>query len=161
MNQRAVVRLGAKALHDLAAIAFGGALAACLVINLQSAPAAAEGFLAGRQLFAAIAKFILLPSMAVVVLSGLLALASTRAYMDAGWAWLKALLGLSVFEATLVVVGSAGRQAEVTAASAAGDLTTLQSLLRSERITLWLLLALCAANVLLAVWRPKMSGKPR
>ncbi len=34
MNGRRWFRLGAKALHEIASIAFGGALAACLVINL-------------------------------------------------------------------------------------------------------------------------------
>ena len=37
-----------------------------------------------------------------------MALAATRAYRDAGWAWLKALLGISVFAATLMVVGGLG-----------------------------------------------------
>lgn len=156
-----MLRLGAKSLHDIASIAFGGALAACLVLNLTANVAAPGDFVAGRQAFAAIAKFILVPSMAVVVLSGLLALASTDAYLNAGWAWAKAASGLSVFEATLVVVGSAGRQAEVAAAATAGDAVTLQALLRSERITLWVLLALCVANVLLAVWRPKFGRTQR
>ena len=157
---RAWLRLGAKTLHDVASIAFGGALAACLVINLAANPAAPE-FLAARQVFAAIAKYILVPAMAVVVLSGLLALGSTRAYMDAGWAWFKALLGLSVFEATLVVVGSSSRQEGIAEAVAAADLATVHAVLRSERITLWLLIVLGVVNVVLAVWRPRFSAKGR
>lgn len=159
MNQRAWLRLGAKTVHDVASIAFGGALAACLVINLTANLAAPGEFLAARQVFASIAKYILVPSMAVVVLSGLLALAATRGYRDAGWAWLKALLGLSVFQATLLVVGSADKQAAMTAAAA--DPSALQALLRSERITLWLLLALSVLNVVLAVWRPRMTIQVR
>jgi hypothetical protein len=157
MNHRAWLRLGAKTVHDVASIAFGGALAACLVINLTTNVAAPGDFLAARKVFASIAQYVLVPSMAVVVLSGLLALAATRGYRDAGWAWLKALLGLSVFEATLLVVGSAGRHGEVAAAATAADLATLQALLRSERITLWVLIALSIANVVLAVWRPKLT----
>lgn len=161
MNQRGMVRLGAKTLHDIAAIAFGGALATCLVINFRADLAAMNDFLAARQLFGAIAKYILVPSMAVVVLSGLLALGATRAYSEAGWAWLKALLGLSVFEATLMVVGSASRQAEVAAAVAAGDRATLQALMHSERMTLWVLVVLSVVNVVLAVWRPRFSARAR
>ncbi|MBP6404738.1 MAG: hypothetical protein KA335_03700 [Ramlibacter sp.] len=85
-----------------------------------------------------------------------MALAATRAYRDAGWAWLKALLGISVFAATLMVVGAAGQHAQLAAAATAADLVTLQALLRSERITLWLLIALCVVNVVPAVWRPKL-----
>lgn len=161
MHQRAWLRLGAKTVHDLASIAFGGALAACLVINGMADPAVTGDFLAARQLQAAIAKSILVPSMGVVVVSGLVALAGTWAYMEAGWAWLKALLGIGVFEATLMVVGSASRQAEMAQAVAAADAATVQALLRSERFTLWLLLALSAVNVVLAVWRPKFGAQRR
>lgn len=161
MNGRAWLRLGAKTVHDVASIAFGGGLAACLVIHLTTDVASPVDFLAARQLFAAIARYVLVPSMAVVVVSGLIALAATRAYLDAGWAWLKALLGLTVFEATLLVVGSSSRHAEVAAAAAAGDMATLLPLLRSERITLWLLIALIVVNVVLAVWRPRLMVKVR
>lgn len=159
VSGRRWVRLGAKALHDVASIGFGGGLAACLVINLWANRAAAAEFTAARQLFAVIAQYVLIPSMAVVVLSGLLAMAATRAYQDAGWAWVKALLGISVFEATLLVVGSGQRHAEFVAAVA--DPAALDALLRSERITLWLLVALCIVNVVLAVWRPKLTIKVR
>ena len=71
----------------------------------------------------------------------------------------KALLGISVFEATLLVVGSGQRHAEFVAAVA--DPAALDALLRSERITLWLLIALCIVNVVLAVWRPKLTIKVR
>jgi len=98
-----------------------------------------------------------LPWVLLGVGLGLIALAATRAYRDAGWAWLKAVLGVSVFAATLLVVGAAGQQAQLAAAATAADVATLQGLLRSERITLWLLIALCVVNVVLAVFRPKLT----
>lgn len=159
MNSRRGLRLGAKALHDIASIAFGGAMAACLVINLVANRASAVEFAAARHAFAAIAQYVLVPSMAVVVVSGLIALAATRGYHSAGWAWLKALLGLSVFEATLLVVGSGRKQAEL--AAAATDPALLDALLRSERNTLWLLIGLSVVNVLLAVWRPRLVVRVR
>ena len=119
----------------------------------------ATEFAAARHAYAAIAQYLLVPSMFVVVVSGLIALAATQAYAGAGWAWVKALLGLSVFEATLVVVGSKQKQAEIVAAYA--DPALLDSLLRSERNTLWLLLVLSVINVVLAVWRPRLTRKGR
>lgn len=156
MNGKRWFRLGAKVLHEIGSIGYGGALAACLVINLVANRASPEQFAAARKAFAAIAQYVLFPSMGVVVVSGLFALAATRAYMNAGWAWVKALLGLSVFEATLLIVGSGQRQAELTAAT---DPTLVDTMLRSERITLWLLIAVSVANVVLAVWRPRLTGK--
>jgi hypothetical protein len=159
LSGRRRLRLGAKAMHEIASIGFGGGLAACLVINLVANRASPVEFAVARHVFAAIAQYVLVPSMAIVVASGLIALAATRGYQDAGWAWLKALLGLSVFEATLLIVGSSRKQAELTAA--ASDPSLLDALLRSERNTLWLLIALSVANVVLAVWRPRLMVKVR
>lgn len=159
MKSRRWLRPSLKVLHEIAGIAFGGGLAACLVINLLAPRASPAGFAAAREAFAAIAHYVLVPSMAVVVVSGLLAIAATRPYLDAGWAWLKALLGLSVFEATLVTVGASSKQAELVAAAA--DPAVLAALLQSERNTLWLLIALSAANVVLAVWRPRLTWTVR
>jgi hypothetical protein len=159
MNAPRWFRLGAKALHEIASIGYGGALAACLVINLVAKPEPAAEFAAARQAFAAIAQYLLVPSMGVVVVSGLVSLAATRAYRDAGWAWVKALLGLSVFEATLVILGSGRTQAEL--AASASDPAVVDALLRTERNTLWLLIAVSVANVVLAVWRPSLVVKVR
>jgi hypothetical protein len=158
---RTWLRLGAKTVHDIASIGFGGALAACMVINLTTDVAAPGDFLAARHVFAAIAKYVLMPALAVSMVSGLIALAATRGYQEAGWAWLKALLGLSVFMATLHLAGFAGEHGEIAAAASAADLTTLQRLLRAERITLWVLMGLSVVNVVLAVWRPRLTIKIR
>lgn len=153
-------RMGSKVLHEVASIGFGGGLAACLLINGLADRSSPEAFATARTAFSAIAKYLLVPSMAVVVVSGLLAIAATRGYMDAGWAWLKALLGITVFEATLVVVGSGSRQAEMLAAVTANPVA-LDTLLRSERNTLLLLIVLCIVNVVLAVWRPRLTYRVR
>ena len=52
-------------------------MAACLVINLVANRASAVEFAASRHTFAVIAQYVLVPSMAVVVVSGLIALAAT------------------------------------------------------------------------------------
>ena len=159
MNSRSGLRLGAKALHDIASISFGGGLVACLVINLVANRAPSVEFAAARQVFTAIAQYVLIPSMAVVVVSGLIAMAATRSYQDAGWAWVKAVLGISVFVATVRVVGGGNSQAEL--AAVATDPSVIEAMLHSERNMLWVLIALCVVNVLLAVWRPKMTIKIR
>lgn len=159
MTGRAWWRRSLKALHEIAGIGVGGGLAACLVIGLTADASAPVAFAAARQAIAAISRYVLVPSLAVVLVTGLLAIAATRAFHEAGWAWVKALLGLGVFEATLVTVGASTRQAELAAAAA--DPSLLASLLHSERNTLWLLLALTVANVVLAVWRPKLTVRIR
>src|SRR5664279_906189 len=100
MTGRAWWRRSLKALHQISAIGGGDGLAACLVIGLTANTASPAEFAAVRQAIAAIARYVPVPSLAVVRVTGMLAIAATRAYHDAGWAWVKALLGLSVFEAT-------------------------------------------------------------
>jgi hypothetical protein len=154
LNGRRWLRLTAKALHDIASIAFGGGLAACLVINLMANRMSPADFATSRQVFAAISQYILIPSVAVVVASGLIAMMATRGYQDAGWAWVKAVLGISLLVATFRVVGASTASSELLAAAA--DPGAVDALLRAERGMLWLLIALCVVNVVLAVWRPKM-----
>ena len=64
---------------------------------------------------------------------------------DAGWAWawawVKAVLGISVFVATVRLVGSDIKQAELVAAVAT-DPSTLDAILRSERNMIWVLIVL-------------------
>jgi hypothetical protein len=112
-----------------------------------------------RQSIAAITQWLLLPSLGLVLVSGLLAIAVNRAFHNAAWAWIKALLGISLFEGTLVTVSSSARQAAELATLAAdghGDGAQLAQVLRTERGGLWLLLVLSLANVVLAVWRPRI-----
>ncbi len=150
-------RRSLKALHEMAAIGVGGGLAACLIIGATAHAASPAEFAAARQAIAAVSRYLLVPSLAVVLVTGLLAIAATRAFHDAGWAWVKALLGVVVFEATLMTVAATGQQAELAASGT--DPGLLASLLHSERNTLWLLVTLSVANVVLAVWRPRLVPK--
>jgi hypothetical protein len=148
-----------KILHELGAVGVMGSFAACLVLLLKGPTQPLIAYAAVGQAIAAITQWLLLPSLVVVLLSGLLAIAATASFQNAAWAWVKALLGLSVFEGTLVTINaSARRAAELAslAASGQGDATQLAQLLRTQSGALWLLLALSLVNVVLAVWRPRL-----
>lgn len=154
MDTSRMWRRSLKALHEIAALGLGGGLAACLVINLSHAGTSAENFVAARLVFDAIAQYVIFPSLAAIILSGLLSIAATKGFHDAGWAWVKALLGLSLFEATLLSVGASRKRDELAAAVA--DPTLLATMLNAERNTLLLLIGICIANIVLAVWRPRL-----
>jgi hypothetical protein len=83
-----------KALHQLGGIGLAGSLAACIVLVVTAPTDSLVGYAAVRQGIAAISQWLLVPSLAIVLVSGLLAIAANRAYHDAGWAWIKALLGI-------------------------------------------------------------------
>ncbi len=104
-------------------------------------------------------NWLLMPSLAAVLLSGLLAIAATSAYHNAGWAWVKALLGIATFEGSFLVIGASTRQAaELSSAVASGHADTIQpGLVQGEWGTLWLLLVISIINIALAVWRPRFT----
>jgi len=148
-----------KALHELSAIGVLGSLACCLVLTATAPTESLVGYAAVRQGIAAIAQYLLLPSLGIVLISGLLAIAADNLYKNAAWAWIKALLGISVFEGTLLTINAGARRAadlSALAASGHGDPEQLAQVLHSEWGGLWLLMALSLANVVLAVWRPRI-----
>ena len=139
-----------------------GSFAACIVLIAKTPTPSLIAYAAMRQGIAAIAQWLLLPSLGMVLISGLLAIAATNAYKNAAWAWVKALLGISVFEGTLLTINASARRAADLAALAAsghGDAVQLAEVLRTEWGGLWLLLGLSIGNVALAVWRPRIYGR--
>jgi hypothetical protein len=147
-----------KILHEIGAVGVMGSFAACIVLHATAPTTSLVGYAAVRQGMAAIARYLLVPSLAIVVVSGLLAIAANDAYKNAGWAWVKALLGLSMFEGTLLTVAASVRQAaelSAQAAAGAGDPKLLGQVIHTEWGGLWMLLAVAVVNIVLAVWRPR------
>ncbi|MGU3538421.1 hypothetical protein [Methylobacterium sp. A54F] len=153
-----------KFLHTMGAIGLMGAMAALLVLlNLAPPPPAAlAGYAQIRGAMAAICTWIFLPSLALTLIAGLLALAN-RAFHSAGWAWLKLATGVVMFEWGFVgVQGPMEQEARLSADALAGrfDPAGLAQSLGPERGTLWVLLAIATANVVLGIWRPRLMRRP-
>ena len=147
----------------MGAIGLMGAMAALLVLlSVAPPPSALAGYAQIRGAMAAIATWIFLHSLALTLLAGLLAIAN-RAFHSAGWAWLKLATGIILFEWGFVgVQGPIEQEARQSAGALAGqvDPATLADSLGAERATLWVLLAVATANVVLGVWRPRLLRRP-
>lgn len=154
-----------KFLHTMGAAGMLGAMASLVVmLGVSPGPAAVPEYAALRGGMGAVATWVFLPSLALTLMSGLLAMAVNRAFLGAGWAWLKLATGVLMFEGGLVYVqGPMRQEAEQSARALAGrvDPGTLAASLGAERGTLWVLLAVAAANVVLAIWRPRILRIPR
>ena len=149
------VRRVLKILHEIGAVGVMGGFAACIVLANATPTPSLIAYATMRQGIAAIAQWLLLPSLGIV----LIAIAANEIYKNAAWAWIKALLGISVFEGTLLTINAGARRAAelaTLAVSGQGDPAHLAEVLHAERGGLWLLLSLSAANIVLAVWRPRI-----
>jgi hypothetical protein len=154
-----MVRKLLKFLHEVGAMGVMGSFAACIVLLMNAPSQSLVAYAAVMQGIASINRWVLVPSLAAVLISGLLAIAATDSYKNAAWAWIKALLGLSTFEGTLLTVGaSARRAAELSslALTQQGDAVQLAQVIRTEWGGLWVLSALSVINIILAVWRPRV-----
>jgi hypothetical protein len=154
-----------KFLHTMGAIGLMGAMASLIVLlGLSPPPSALAGYALIRGAMAAVSTWIFLPSLALMLVAGLLAIALNRAFQQAGWAWVKLATGILMFEYGFVgVQGPMQREAERSAEALAGrlDPATLAMSLGAERGTLWVLLAISTANVVLGIWRPRILIRVR
>ncbi len=153
-----LVRIGLKILHEASSVVLGGAFAACLVLAAFAPHEPLVDYVAAHRTIARVAAVLFVPALAVVVMSGLLALAATRAYTNAGWAWAKAFLGMGLVEGTFLTAAGFRHHAEDLASMVAGtaDPDALAEMMRMERNSLYLMLFVCALNVVLGVWRPRL-----
>lgn len=149
-----------KFLHTLATAGIVGALAGYAIVLLTAPQETATSYASARAVISALCNYLLIPSLAIALFTGLIAIAVHRPFQDMGWVWIKALLGLAMFEATLAIVqAKANTAASIAAKIASGELgpDAMGSALAQEWTSLGGILALSVANVLLGVWRPRIA----
>lgn len=148
----------------MGAIGLMGAMASLLVLlSVTPAPSSLAAYALLRGAMGAIATWVFFPSLGLTLVMGLLAIALNRGFHGAGWAWAKLATGILMFESGFVgVLGPMQREAEQSARALAGqiDPATLAGSLGAERGTLWVLLAVATANVVLGIWRPRLTRLP-
>ena len=129
------MRQALKFVHTFASCGLIGGLLAYAVL-LTYAPQDTPARYADLRLsITHLCNYILLPSLALALISGLLSIAVHTPFQEKRWAWVKALLGLSMFEATLGIIGSkADYAAKVAAKIASGEaeIGALKTALASE-----------------------------
>jgi hypothetical protein len=144
----------------MGAIGLMGAIGSLLVLMSLAPPTSLAGYAWMSGAMAKIAGWIFFPSLAVTLIAGLLAIAANPAFQNAGWAWIKLASGVLIFEGGLVsVLGPIQEAAEQSAKALAGKLdpATVAASYGSARSTLWMLLAVTTANVVVGVWRPRLG----
>ena len=157
------MRQTVKFLHIVSSCGLIGALLIHMLVLLYAPQETAEHVALLRGTISLIARYILVPSLGLSLVSGLLSMLVHKPYLARRWAWAKAALGLSMFEATLAVTQSKAVAAAELAARIArgeGDSTTqplLAEALHNEWNVLYAILALSLAQTALGIWRPKLE----
>lgn len=153
-----------KILHTLAACGLIGGLGCymiLLVFSPQDNPAAYADL---RQSIAAISNYVLLPSLAIGLVSGLLSMAVHKPFQNQRWALFKAAVGILMFKGVLTVVGAIANQAAIVAQKVADGepaIGVLDAALSHEWGTLTIVMALSVANVVLGIWRPSLARRSK
>ncbi len=155
-----------KFLHSISGALFGGGVAALLVMAaLVPEPSAGAAFAAYREIMHFTARYVLLPGMVLVVVSGLLAIAVHRPFQGARWVWAKAFMAIWIFEGTLGgILAPAERAFKASQQLVYGEkeLAIFAEAARHEWGVLWLMAGIAIVNVALAIWRPRLAfGRAR
>ena len=155
-----------KFLHTMGTIGLMGALAALLVVlsALPDPTTSLSEYASLRAAMGGIAAWLLLPSLALVLVSGLWSMAITPAFQNAGWVWIKLATGILVFKGVLLSIqGPAEQEALLSAQALAGsvDVSQLGQRIGEEWGVLWVMMIVAVANVVLGIWRPRLSKKHR
>jgi uncharacterized membrane protein len=154
-----------KFLHVISSTGFCAALLSLLILH-ASLPETAEveKFATLRITMGNVGKWLLLPSAALVLVSGLLSMALTDAFKSAGWVWAKLATGVLVFEGTLAAVQApmerAARNAQL-ALEGEFDLGSLGTTLVSEWYSIWVIIGIAIVNIILGVYRPRFSRRQK
>ncbi|MEM9694642.1 MAG: hypothetical protein AAGA56_18990 [Myxococcota bacterium] len=160
MNRLGVRRL-LKFLHELSTVGIMGAAATQLILSHLAVGRPASEFYVLRLAILRVSELVLLPSMLVVLASGLLAMIAHPPFTKRLWALAKLFMTLLVLETTLVAVQGPAQTAHAIAREwAAGDASRLHLLgyvQGHERGGCKVLLFLSAVNIALAIWRPTMK----
>jgi len=151
-----------KFLHTIGAIGLMGSMACLIVLlNLTPAPTASLSHYAEmRAAMGAISRWIFFPSLALTLVAGLVSLAVNPGLHSAGWALTKLATGVLVFEWGFAAIqGPMQEAAEDSARALAGEVdpATLAASLGPEQASLSVMLGIATVNVILGVWRPRLT----
>ena len=153
-----------KFMHTMGAIGQMGAMACLLVLlTFVPAPTSLSEYSLMRGAMGGIATWIFLPSLVLVLITGLMAMAVNPGYHSAGWAWAKLLSGILVFEWGFAAIqGPMQQEAELSARALTHEVdpAALAASLGAEWKSLWVLFAVATANVIFGIWRPRLTRLP-
>ena len=150
-----------KLLHFAGLVGLAGGIVVILVL-LDSIDATSPAGLASMHAaIALICGALVVPSLVIVLLTGMLLVVARPQFINARWVWAKAFFGL--IAAGAILLGFQPLVNALASMSASGALGTppgpLASTVDTERYAAYLVLANVLLATIVAIWRPRL-GRP-
>lgn len=158
------MRKALKFCHTLGGVGLLGTLLTLIIVFVMLPDPTQDiaGYAALTELVDRLARWVLLPSLILTLVSGLLSIGAVTAFHGAGWAWLKLATGVVMFEGTLLAVqGPIQREANLTRQYLSGEVeaAALASSFDTISSSILLLGSVAVANVVLGIWRPRLGRR--
>jgi len=158
------VRKALKFCHTLGGVGLLGTLLTLIIVFVMLPDPTQDiaGYAALTELVDRLARWVLLPSLILTLVSGLLSIGAVTAFHGAGWAWLKLATGVVMFEGTLLAVqGPIQREANLTRQYLSGEVeaAALASSFETISYSIFVLGSVAVANVVLGIWRPRLGRR--
>jgi len=106
------------------------------------------------------ARWLILPGMISMLLSGMLSMMVGPGFYNAGWVWAKLALGLSVFEGTLLSIQGPAQKAGAIATKYGNrevDGTALVAINGPNEMAIFVVLLVCLVATAFGIWRPRFT----
>ncbi len=153
-----------KLLHEVGTVGAMGAVIVQLVLALYGATLPVAEHAVVREVIVFVADKVLVPSLGITLISGVFSITVHKPFQNAEWAFVKLLMTPLVFEATFLAVVAPAKAAAAAAAKLAGGQEAAEAALLSamskEKYGVAVVLLLYVANIVLAIWRPRMRPRP-
>jgi hypothetical protein len=151
-----------KLLHYASLVGLAGGILVSLVLADTIDATSPSATASMHAAIALICGALIVPSMVVMLLTGMLLVVARPHLIGARWVWAKAALGVVTGAVILLALQPAVKAAASMAATGArGDapLGPLAAVVASEHAAAWWILGLVLVAMVVAVWRPQF-GRP-
>lgn len=151
-----------KLLHYTSLVGLAGGILVSLVLADTVDATSPSATASIHAAIALICGALIVPSMIVMLLTGMLLVVAKPHLIGARWVWVKAVLGLVTGAVILLALQPAvNAAASISATGALGEAAPgpLANVVASEHAAAWWTLGLVLVAMVIAVWRPKF-GRP-
>ena len=151
-----------KLLHLASVAGFLGAVVTAVLLSLLGPQTSAEEQAFTRAAISLISSYVALPSLLLVLASGMMLVIRQPLYLPARWVWAKAAIGVMILPLALMLWAPAIERAAAFARSGAFGTPIIdgqQAAVRIERSAGGALILFSLTAMALATWRPRFGSR--